>query len=251
MEDSLAMLTADNWTLKKQVSELRAVTRPLEDHMENFEGRSRCNHTHIIGVPEHSVGPAVDLFVEDFILKVLQPRGLFKYFSGKEAHRIPGTPPKPGAPPQHVIACIFNFRDVILQAAQSALPITHENAVTAFFPDSTLKDIGGGQDLVLHKHRQCLVGERLANPNHDLNKGGMGVREVVIEKLGLSVALMAPSAIRNPHRVVGEIRPKSSQDICCLGGHSESHSMVRVRVCGMCTLVRFSSASVATWVCIP
>ena len=57
-------------------------------------------------MPEKVEGPAVDPFIEDFIVKGMQTRGLSKFFLVEREHRILGAPPKPGAPPRTITARI-------------------------------------------------------------------------------------------------------------------------------------------------
>ncbi|KAJ1145637.1 hypothetical protein NDU88_011923 [Pleurodeles waltl] len=76
VEDSAATFRADTDALKAQVNDLKATTKSREARLEDYEGRSRCNNLHNIGVPERSHRLAVDLCVEALITDKLQPRGL-------------------------------------------------------------------------------------------------------------------------------------------------------------------------------
>ncbi|KAJ1132287.1 hypothetical protein NDU88_010613 [Pleurodeles waltl] len=120
--------------------DLRFTLNVLGAKLEDLEGCSRRNNICLVGVPEKAEGPVAALFVEDFILKVLQPRGLSNDFSFEWAHRVPGTSPNLGGPPHSIRPHIFNFRDwnMILHAAGCAPPVKSENTAASFFPNFTL-----------------------------------------------------------------------------------------------------------------
>lgn len=153
-EESVSTLQHSASMLETSVRRLQAQAADLEAKLEDYEGHVRRNNVQILGVPERAEGQGADLFVEDLIQNHLQPRTLSKYFSVERAHRVPGGPSKPGAPPRPILARIFNFRDrdIVLQTARAAPPLKFENSTITFFPDFTYK--------VQQKHRSFLEVKR-------------------------------------------------------------------------------------------
>ena len=140
-EESVLTLTSTTDRLGKHVKQLQTKMDQMAAQLDDHEGRSRRNNIRITGVPEKAEGPSTDLFVEDLITQGLQPRGLSKFFGVERAHRVPGKRPPPGAPPRTIIARIFNFRDrdIILQEARVAPPVTYQNTNIGLFPDFTMQ----------------------------------------------------------------------------------------------------------------
>ena len=80
-KSAIESLQTENRALRKQVIELHRNTKIHKTKLDDLEGRSRQNNIRITGIPEKAEGAAVDLFVEDLILKGLRPHGLSDYFS--------------------------------------------------------------------------------------------------------------------------------------------------------------------------
>lgn len=89
VEGTTVTLAQDTKALQERVVELQTVTANLEAKLDDFEERSRRNNVQILGVPERAEGPSADLFVEDLILKQLQPRCLSNMCTVEKAHRVP------------------------------------------------------------------------------------------------------------------------------------------------------------------
>ncbi|KAJ1124708.1 hypothetical protein NDU88_003157 [Pleurodeles waltl] len=68
-------------TATQQDKELRITADVLGANPEYFQGRSRRNNISVVGVPKKTEETAVELFVRDLILKVLQPWGVTDLFS--------------------------------------------------------------------------------------------------------------------------------------------------------------------------
>lgn len=141
IEITTKALVSDTSTLQQHVAQLQDQHKKMEDLLDEYEGRSRRNNIRILGVPERTERPAVDLYVEDLVTNHLQPKRLSKYFSIERALRVPGRRPRPGAPPRPIIEKVFNFRDRdnILQTARTGPPLKIDGATITFFPDYTAK----------------------------------------------------------------------------------------------------------------
>ncbi|KAJ1148431.1 hypothetical protein NDU88_001267 [Pleurodeles waltl] len=125
-EKSIATLKMDTGLLQTQISKLCATNMALDVGLEDYRGHS-WNNVPIIGEPKQIEGPAADLFVENRMFKMLQPRGLLIFFSVELAHWVPGNLPRPDVALQRIIARIFNYQDrnVILQTSRSAPPLLY------------------------------------------------------------------------------------------------------------------------------
>ncbi|KAJ1109432.1 hypothetical protein NDU88_006793 [Pleurodeles waltl] len=93
------------------------------------EGRSQQNNMRFLGFPERVEGSMVETFVEQWIRDVLQPVGLSRVFVEEHVHRALVSPPRPGAPPRAIIACLLNYkdRDCILRTAHETDWAVFEN----------------------------------------------------------------------------------------------------------------------------
>lgn len=100
IEITTKALVSDTSTLQQHVAQLQDQHKKMEDLLDEYEGRARRNNIRILGVPERTERPAVDLYVEDLVTNHLQPKRLSKYFSIERAHRVPGRRPRTGAPPK-------------------------------------------------------------------------------------------------------------------------------------------------------
>ena len=138
-ESCLTSLRPTVTEVQQQMREMRAELHRLRDRAEDAEGRSRRNNVRFLGFPEKSESPNAELFLEDWLLReVLRPPAP-KFFSIERAHRIPGKPPIPGAPPRPLIARFLNFRDrdLILQTFRTKGPILFNGQRIAAYPDFT------------------------------------------------------------------------------------------------------------------
>lgn len=71
----------DTSTLQQQVAQVQKQQEKMGELLDDYEGRARRNNIRILGVPERLEEPSVNLFIEDLILKTLQPKRLSSYFS--------------------------------------------------------------------------------------------------------------------------------------------------------------------------
>lgn len=141
IETTTKALVSDTSVLQQQVTRLQDQQKQMEMLLDDYEGRARRNNIRILGVPERTEGPTVDLYVEELVTKHLQPKRLSHYFSSERDHGVPGKQPRPRAPPRPIIASVFNFRDrdAILQAVRNGPPLKTDNGTITFFPDFTMK----------------------------------------------------------------------------------------------------------------
>lgn len=90
VEIKTVLLITDTSELQKKVEDLQVHSAKLEAQLVDYEGRSRRNNVRILGIPEKSEEPAMDLFVEELVMNYLKPTRLSKFFTVERAHRVPG-----------------------------------------------------------------------------------------------------------------------------------------------------------------
>ncbi|KAJ1204087.1 hypothetical protein NDU88_007868 [Pleurodeles waltl] len=107
-ESDIKVLQTTSKKLEEQVKYLTKQNGVRATKLEDQEGRARTNNIRVIGVPEGTEGPSVDLFLEDLIANTLRPKHLSKKNSVERAHRAPIPPPKP-APPRTIIETVMLY----------------------------------------------------------------------------------------------------------------------------------------------
>ncbi|KAJ1205982.1 hypothetical protein NDU88_001400 [Pleurodeles waltl] len=72
-------------TSKRLEDQVRFLTMEHEKIMvrlKDQDGRARRNNIRVVGVPEGTKGPSVELFLETLIVDSLRPKRLSKFFRG-------------------------------------------------------------------------------------------------------------------------------------------------------------------------
>ncbi|KAJ1124399.1 hypothetical protein NDU88_002860 [Pleurodeles waltl] len=106
--------------------------RTLATKVEDAESQSRRHNIRLVGVPEKTEGPSLELYIEAWMSDVVMGGTPTKFFLVERAHRIPAYP-KP------IIVRLMNFRDrdVILQETQKRAPWDIEGKAINIYPDYT------------------------------------------------------------------------------------------------------------------
>ncbi|KAJ1179102.1 hypothetical protein NDU88_004338 [Pleurodeles waltl] len=140
-EGSIVDLQTEVGTLRKQMAQVTSTVGTLEARLEDSEGRSRRHNVHLFGFPERAEGSTVESSVEQWIREVLQAEGPSRVFVVERAHRASAAPPRPGAPPWAIIACLLNYkdRDCILRTARETDRAVFENRKISIFPDIRIR----------------------------------------------------------------------------------------------------------------
>ncbi|KAJ1170444.1 hypothetical protein NDU88_002321 [Pleurodeles waltl] len=109
-EGSIVDLQAEVNTLRKQMAQVTSTVGMLEARLEDSEGRSCTNNVRLLGFPERAESSTAEGFVERWITDVLKSEGLSRVFVVEQAHRASVAPPRPGALPKAIIACLLNYK---------------------------------------------------------------------------------------------------------------------------------------------
>uniref|UniRef100_A0A803K8T1 L1 transposable element RRM domain-containing protein n=1 Tax=Xenopus tropicalis TaxID=8364 RepID=A0A803K8T1_XENTR len=130
LEDFTAPLPGRLTATEKQIT-------ILEGKADDLENRLRRNNIRILGLSERAEGNIAEKFIEQWLTTSFGQAASSPAFTVERAHRVPGRPPPPGAPPRPLIARLLNYRDrdTALSEARKAGELIYENQRISIYPD--------------------------------------------------------------------------------------------------------------------
>ena len=75
------------------------MARDNNNRADDIENRLRRNNVRIVGLPEKTEGRDPTTFIESWLVEIFGKEAFSPFFTVERAHRTPGRPPQPGAPP--------------------------------------------------------------------------------------------------------------------------------------------------------
>lgn len=138
MEDRISQV--EDYAVRTDSTYLRALQlqeRALQEKAIDMENCLRHNHMRILNLPEHAEGSRWVEFTESFLAQLLHKQDLPPTFVVEQPHKVPPTPPVPGAPTRPFLLRILNYRNHnrILAAAVNKADLQYENSKILLFPD--------------------------------------------------------------------------------------------------------------------
>lgn len=136
-EGRISQLEDDTRADFRDLRALQLQLKALQEKSIDTENRLRRNNIRVIDLPERAEGSKPAEFAESFLLSLLDIPAMPPTYVVKRAHRVPPTPPVPGAPPRPFFLRLLKYRDrdKLLAAAREKQDLRFNNAKIMLFPD--------------------------------------------------------------------------------------------------------------------
>ncbi|XP_041441303.1 uncharacterized protein LOC121400993 [Xenopus laevis] len=120
-----------------QLTELQQQIKQQASLLDDYENRQRRNNVRVVGLPEGAEGNSPTDFAERWLKQLLPNAPFTTHYTVERAHRVPGRPRPPGAPPRPFLIRLLHFRDrdASLSEARSKGQLVHEGANISLYPD--------------------------------------------------------------------------------------------------------------------
>lgn len=136
-EERISQLEDSTRADSRELHALQAQVKALQEKSVDTENRLRRNNIRILGLPERAEGSKPAEFAESFLIQLLDLPAMPPTFVVERAHRVPPTPPIPGAPARPFLLRLLNYRDRdrVLAAARTKQDLRYENSKISLYPD--------------------------------------------------------------------------------------------------------------------
>lgn len=121
LEGWVSTLEDDMTSMQRDLAYTYNAVNKHAARLEDLENRLRRNNVRAIGISEKAEGKNPVTLIEKWLLSVFGNDAFSPIFSVERAHRVPGSPLPPGAPPRPFLFKLLNCkdRDAILFSART------------------------------------------------------------------------------------------------------------------------------------